>query len=112
MASARLQRAAPAALAATLLAACLYAAFAHGAVASADEERLQLALAVIALGAAAAFSRGQLSLRAPRQVWLAGTSTRQPASSRSLTAAKPTVGRNRSTKQVTNNATRGFDGAI
>jgi hypothetical protein len=59
------------ALAAALLAACLYAAFAHGAVASADEERLQLALAVMALGAAIACSRRRLSLRAPRRLWLA-----------------------------------------
>ena len=35
-----------------------------------------------------------------------GTSTAQPASSISFTAAKPTVGRNRSTRQVTNNPTR------
>jgi hypothetical protein len=49
-----------------LLAACLYAAFAHGAVASANEERLQLVIAVIAL-AAAAWSRRGLSLRAPRR---------------------------------------------
>ena len=62
---------APAGLAVALLAACLYAVFAHGAVASADEERLQLALAVIALGAAVAGSRRGLSLRAPRRVWLA-----------------------------------------
>src|SRR6185503_9456441 len=35
-----------------------------------------------------------------------GTSTVQPASSSSLTAAKPTDGRNRSTRQVTKSATR------
>src|ERR1041385_7996443 len=35
-----------------------------------------------------------------------GTATVQPASSRSLTAAKPTDGRIRSTRQVTNSATR------
>jgi hypothetical protein len=71
MPSARLQRTAPAALATALLAACLYAAFAHGAVASADEESLQLALAVIALASAAAWSRGGLRLRAPGRLWLA-----------------------------------------
>jgi hypothetical protein len=42
-------QAAPATLAVALLAACLYAAFAHGAVSSAAEQRLQLGLAVIAL---------------------------------------------------------------
>jgi hypothetical protein len=69
MPSARLQRAAPAALATALLAACLYAAFAHGAVAAAAEERLQLALSLIALAAAVAWSRGGLRLRAPGRVW-------------------------------------------
>src|SRR5919205_82016 len=44
----------------------------------------------------------------PQQVWAAGTSTSQPASSSSLTAAKPTLGRYRSTRQVTKSATRGF----
>src|SRR5690242_8653158 len=36
-----------------------------------------------------------------------GTSTRQPASSRSFTAAKATEGRMRSTRQVTKSPTRG-----
>ena len=36
-----------------------------------------------------------------------GTETTQPAASNSRTAANPTDGRNRSTRQVTNNATRG-----
>lgn len=63
--------AAPVALAVALVAACLYAAFAHGAVASADEERLQLALAVISLAGAVAWCRGRLSLRAPGRVWAA-----------------------------------------
>ena len=62
---------APGALAVALLVACLYAAFAHGAVASAAEERLQLGLAVIALAAAVAWSRRRLSLRAPGRLWLA-----------------------------------------
>lgn len=64
-------RVASVALAVALLAACLYAAFAHGAVASAEEERLQLALAVMALGAAIACGRRRLSLRAPPRLWLA-----------------------------------------
>src|SRR5437868_6483741 len=41
----------------------------------------------------------------PQQVCV-GTSTVQPASSRSLTDAKPTDGRIRSTRQVTNRPTR------
>ena len=61
----------PGALAVALLVACLYAAFAHGAVASAAEERLQLGLAVIALAGAVAWSRRRLSLRAPGRLWLA-----------------------------------------
>ncbi|HEX3690624.1 MAG TPA: O-antigen ligase family protein [Solirubrobacteraceae bacterium] len=64
-------RIAPVALAVALLAGCLYAAFAQGAVASADEERLQLGLAVIALAGAVAWSRHGLSVRAPRRLWLA-----------------------------------------
>jgi hypothetical protein len=66
------RRVSPAAagLAAALLAVCLYAAFAHGAVAPTDEERLQLSLAVIALAAAVAWQwRGALSSRAPGVVW-------------------------------------------
>src|SRR5580692_6761010 len=43
----------------------------------------------------------------PQQV-CGGTSTVQPASSKSLTAAKPTDGRNRSTRQVTNSPTCRF----
>src|SRR5690349_707384 len=42
----------------------------------------------------------------PQQTCSGGTSTVQPASSRSFTAAKPTEGRKRSTRQVTNSATR------
>src|ERR1043166_6388678 len=41
----------------------------------------------------------------PQQVCI-GTSTVQPASSSSFTAAKPTAGRIRSTRQVTNSPTR------
>src|SRR6476661_2316953 len=43
----------------------------------------------------------------PQHVWFSGTSTLQPASSRSFTVAKPTEGRNRSTRQVTKRPTRG-----
>ena len=57
---------------------------------------------------AAAVSRSpELNAGWPQQVCASGTSTRHPASSRSLTAAKPTDGRNRSTRQVTKRATRG-----
>jgi O-Antigen ligase len=60
----------PAALAAALLLTCLYAAFAHGAVASSDEERVQLAIASIAAIAAVAWLwSGALRLRAPPIVW-------------------------------------------
>src|SRR5580658_902587 len=44
----------------------------------------------------------------PQQVWL-GTITLQPASSSSLTAAKPTLGRMMSTRQVTKSPTRGCE---
>ena len=44
----------------------------------------------------------------PQQVCTAGASTTQPASSSSLTAANPTAGRKRSTRQVTNSPTRGW----
>jgi O-Antigen ligase len=56
-----------AALAGALLLICLYAAFAHGAVASADEQRVQLGVAVVA--AAAWLWSGTLRLRAPAVVW-------------------------------------------
>jgi O-antigen ligase len=60
----------PAALAGALLLTCLYAAFAHGAVASADEERVQLAVAAIAAVAVAAWLwSGTLRLRAAPIVW-------------------------------------------
>src|SRR5262249_27479408 len=55
---------------------------------------------------ARAFARSpELNAGWPQQVWR-GTSTVQPASSSSLTAAKPTDGRIRSTRQVTNSPTR------
>src|SRR5216684_6219014 len=41
----------------------------------------------------------------PQQLWR-GTSTMQPASSRSFAAANPTDGRIKSTRQVTNSPTR------
>src|ERR1700722_14100215 len=43
----------------------------------------------------------------PQQGCNRGTSTSQPASAISLMAAKPIVGRNKSTRQVTNNPTLG-----
>src|SRR5262245_12535794 len=43
----------------------------------------------------------------PQQVCAAGTMTSQPAASSSRTAAKPTLGRSRSTRQVTNSPTLG-----
>jgi hypothetical protein len=63
---------APAVLAGALLAICLYAAFAHGAVAAGDEERLQLAVAVVAVVSTIAWLwTGALVLRAPRAGWIA-----------------------------------------
>jgi tetratricopeptide (TPR) repeat protein len=60
----------PRALGVVLLALCLYAAFAHGAVASGDEERLQLAIAVTAaLAGALGLATGALRLAAPRLAW-------------------------------------------
>jgi hypothetical protein len=60
----------PTVLAMALLASCLYAAFAHGSVAPAPTERLQLALTVIAGAAAAAWLwNAKLVLRAPAQAW-------------------------------------------
>ena len=59
-------------LAIALLLICLYAAFAHGAVSSPVEERVQLALALIGLLAAVGWQwRGGLALRAPGIVWAA-----------------------------------------
>src|SRR5205085_77627 len=49
----------------------------------------------------------ELNAGCPQQL-CAGTSTAQPASSMSLTAAKPIEGRTRSTRQVTRSPTRGF----
>jgi hypothetical protein len=46
----------------------------------------------------------------PQQVCACGTSTRQPASRSSLSAAKPTLGRIASTRQVANSATCGETG--
>jgi hypothetical protein len=62
----------PLLLAGALLLTCLYAAFAHGAVASSDEERVQLVLASIAAVTAAAWLwSGTLRLRAATIVWVA-----------------------------------------
>jgi hypothetical protein len=46
----------------------------------------------------------------PQQVCACGTSTRQPASRSSFKAAKPTLGRIASTRQVAKSATRGETG--
>jgi O-antigen ligase/polysaccharide polymerase Wzy-like membrane protein len=60
------------ALAAALLGLCLYAAFAHGAVAAGDEERLQLAIAVVAAVSAVAWLwSGTLAIAAPVAGWIA-----------------------------------------
>src|SRR5712672_2706162 len=53
----------------------------------------------------------ELKAGCPQQDW-GGTATVQPASSRSLTAAKPTDGRIRSTRQVTKRPTRLAGSAI
>jgi hypothetical protein len=64
--------AAPVVLAGSLLALCLYAAFAHGAVAAGDEERVQLAVTGMAVVSAVAWLwSGTLQLRAPRTGWIA-----------------------------------------
>src|SRR6185437_4376705 len=55
---------------------------------------------------AACLSAPEFHAGCPQQV-CTGTSTSQPACSSSLTAEKPTLGRTRSTRQVTNNATFG-----
>jgi multisubunit Na+/H+ antiporter MnhC subunit len=61
---------APLALAAALLAVCLYAACDHGAAAGGANERVQLALTVVSAMAAAAWLwSGRLTLRAPAIVW-------------------------------------------
>src|SRR5881628_1941901 len=58
------------ALLAALLLACLYAAFAHGAVDEPQEARLQVGLAALALVAAAwALGRGGVRVHAPRAAW-------------------------------------------
>jgi hypothetical protein len=48
----------------------------------------------------------------PQQVCDSGISTLQPAASSKATAAKPTLGRIESTRQVTNRPTRGERGAF
>src|SRR3954471_8879926 len=62
---------APMALGAALAIAIAYAAFANGAVGLADESRLQVAIAAIAIPAVAAllFGRG-LVARVPRKAWI------------------------------------------
>src|SRR4051812_20383094 len=59
------------ALLGALLLACLYAAFAHGAVQVPDETRLQISLAVLALVAAAWWlGGGGVRAAAPRAAWV------------------------------------------
>lgn len=59
-----------AALLAALVAVCAYAVFAHGAVGLPEEPRLQIAVALVALGAAiGVLLTRTLSLRAPVQAW-------------------------------------------
>jgi O-Antigen ligase len=57
-------------LALALLAACAYAAFAHGAVRIPDESWLQIGLDVVALAAAAAWLSGRGGPRAGRYGWI------------------------------------------
>lgn len=57
-------------LALALIAACAYAAFAHGAVRIPDESRLQVALDVVALAAAAAWLTRREGPRSTRAGWL------------------------------------------
>ncbi len=60
------------ALAAALLLLCVYAAFAHGAVSPSAQERVELLVAVIAAGGAAAWLwNGSLRVRAPAGVYVA-----------------------------------------
>src|SRR5271157_1949291 len=56
---------------------------------------------------AAFFVAPELKAGWPQQVCLSGTSTVQPAASRSLMAANPRFGRCKSARQVTNRPTRG-----
>src|ERR1700751_2386445 len=56
--------------------------------------------------AIAVFRSPELYAGWPQQVCARGASTMQPASSRSLAAAKPTVGRKMSTRQVTKSPMR------
>src|SRR3954470_1421968 len=67
----RVRARAPVALGAALAIAIVYAAFANGAVGLADESRLQVAIAAIAVPAVAAllFGRG-LVARLPRRAWI------------------------------------------
>src|SRR3954451_13145867 len=57
-------------LALALLAACAYAAFAHGAVRIPDESWLQIGLDVAGLGAAAAWLAGRIGPHTTREGWL------------------------------------------
>lgn len=60
-----------AALLAALVLACVYAVFAHGAVGLPEEPRLQIGIALIAVGAAVGLLLTRtLSLRAPAEAWI------------------------------------------
>jgi hypothetical protein len=59
------------ALLAALVAVCTYAVFAHGAVGLPEEPRLQIAIALVAVGAAVGLLLTRtLSLRAPAEAWI------------------------------------------
>ena len=61
-----------AALLAALILACTYAVFAHGAVGLPEEPRLQIGIALIAVGAAVGLLLTRtLQLRAPAEAWIA-----------------------------------------
>jgi hypothetical protein len=60
-----------AALLAALVAVCTYAVFAHGAVGLPEEPRLQIAIALVAVGAAVGLLLTRtLALRAPAEAWI------------------------------------------
>ena len=60
-----------AALLAALVAVCTYAVFAHGAVGLPEEPRLQIGIALVAVGAAVGLLLTRtLSLRAPAEAWI------------------------------------------
>ncbi len=59
------------ALLGALVAACMYAVFAHGGVGLPEEPRLQIGIALVSIGAAIGWlSSRALSLRAPAEAWI------------------------------------------